>query len=70
MQVGSGIILGTALVPPVMTALGQEGLTVAEVLPQVLAASTAMLLVGLVACGVPARRALHIQPTEAVRYSG
>jgi hypothetical protein len=69
-QVGIGIVLGNALLPPVMTALGQAELTVGEVLPQMLAASGAMLLTGLVACGVPARRALRVQPTEAVKYAG
>jgi len=35
-----------------------------------LIAAGGMLLTGLAACGVPARRALRIQPTEAVRYGG
>jgi putative ABC transport system permease protein len=69
-QVGIGIVLGSALVPPLMIALGQAELTLADVLPQMLAASGTMLLTGLVACGVPARRALRVQPTEAVKYSG
>jgi putative ABC transport system permease protein len=68
-QVTIGILIGSALQPPLMTALGQRE-TVGEVLPVILAASAVMLLTGLVACGVPARRALRIQPTEAVRYAG
>jgi ABC-type antimicrobial peptide transport system permease subunit len=69
-QGGIGIGVGVALCPPLMTALGQSELRLSEVLPPMLGASAGMLLVGLIACGVPARRALRIQPTEAVRYDG
>jgi ABC-type antimicrobial peptide transport system permease subunit len=41
-----------------------------KMLPSMLGASGIMLLVGLIACGVPARRALRIQASEAIRYSG
>ncbi|MEX2285300.1 MAG: hypothetical protein WEE89_22635 [Gemmatimonadota bacterium] len=40
------------------------------VLPAMLIASVGMLLVGLIACGVPARRALRIQATEAIKCAG
>jgi hypothetical protein len=69
MQVGSGIVIGIALGPPLMSALGQHE-SVSELLPPMLAAATGMFLVGLVACGVPGRRALRIQATEAMRYGG
>ncbi|HSL70037.1 MAG TPA: FtsX-like permease family protein, partial [Longimicrobiales bacterium] len=68
-QVGIGIVLANALLMPLMSALGQIE-RVSDVLPKMLAASCAMLLMGLAACAVPARRALRIQPTEAVRYNG
>jgi hypothetical protein len=29
-----------------------------------------LFLVGLVACGVPVRRALRIEPTESLRHTG
>jgi ABC-type antimicrobial peptide transport system permease subunit len=29
-----------------------------------------MMLVGLIACAIPARRALRIQPTQALKYVG
>jgi ABC-type lipoprotein release transport system permease subunit len=41
-----------------------------DMLPSMLGASGGMLLVGLIACGAPARRALRIEATEAIRYSG
>jgi predicted permease len=68
-QVGIGIVLGFALGPPLMSALGNSE-SVGELLPPMLAASAVMLLTGLVACGVPARRALRIPTTEAMKYAG
>jgi putative ABC transport system permease protein len=69
-QVGIGIILANALLAPMMSAIGISELPVSFVLQSMLIASGGMLLTGLVACGVPARRALRIEPTEAVRYGG
>jgi ABC-type lipoprotein release transport system permease subunit len=53
-----------------MSAIGISELPLSFVLRSMLIASGGMLLTGLVACGVPARRGLRIQPTEAVRYGG
>jgi putative ABC transport system permease protein len=68
-QVGVGIAAGNVLLLPMMDALGNSE-PLSEMLPAMLGASGIMLLVGLIACGVPARRALRIHPTEAIRYGG
>jgi predicted permease len=70
LQVAIGIVLANALLPALMTALGISELKPRIVLPAMLIASLGMLLVGLLACGVPARRALRIQATEAMKYAG
>jgi hypothetical protein len=69
-QVGVGIVIAVVLLPSLMSAIGISELPVRFVVTTMLIASGGMLLVGVVACGVPARRALRIQPTEAVRYGG
>jgi ABC-type lipoprotein release transport system permease subunit len=69
-QIAIGIILANALLPSLMTALGISELRLNVVLIAMLITSGGMLLVGLAACGVPARRALRIQATEAMRYVG
>jgi ABC-type antimicrobial peptide transport system permease subunit len=69
-QIGIGIILANALLGPLMTAFGFSELRVNVVLTAMIITSGGMLLVGLVACGVPARRALRIQAAEAMRYVG
>jgi predicted permease len=60
-QIGAGIVAGTALA----ALLGGVGST-REILILV-AADAIMLLVGLTACAVPLRRALRIEPTEALK---
>lgn len=60
LQIGVGLVAGSAVV-----ALGGIGST-REVLV-LLGADGAMLLAGLTACYVPLRRALRIDPTEALR---
>jgi ABC-type antimicrobial peptide transport system permease subunit len=48
-----------------MSVIVEEAEVVPTVLPM-LAASLIMLIVGIAACFVPARRALKVQPTEAL----
>lgn len=62
-QTGAGILVGSALA----AAMGLG--SVRQVL-LLLAADGVMLLVGLTACAVPLRRALRIEPTEALRSEG
>ena len=69
-QVGVGIVIAVGLLPSLMSAIGISELPIRFVVSTMLIASGGMLLVGVLACGVPARRALRIQPTEAVRYGG
>ena len=65
-QLALGILAGVLLCPPLMAAFGdQEPLR--KMVPAMLAASACMTLVGLIACGVPARRALRVEVTDAVR---
>jgi putative ABC transport system permease protein len=61
LQIGAGVIAGTVLA----AVLGGVGST-REILILV-AADAIMLLVGLTACAVPLRRALRIEPTQALR---
>jgi ABC-type antimicrobial peptide transport system permease subunit len=63
LQIGAGVLAGTALAALV----GLE--SVREVL-LLLAADGIMLVAGLAACAVPLRRALAIDPTEALRAEG
>jgi ABC-type lipoprotein release transport system permease subunit len=59
MQLGSGLLAGCALA--VLPGYQDERVTA------LLAIASFLLLIGLLACGIPVRRALRIQPTEAVR---
>jgi len=65
MQIGAGIIAGNLLVLALMSVIADEFSAVPTALPMI-AASLIMVIVGLAACFVPARRALAVQPTEAV----
>ena len=65
LQIGAGIVAGNLLVVALMSVIVQEVSVVPTALPM-LAASLIMLTVGAAACFVPARRALAVQPTEAV----
>jgi hypothetical protein len=58
-QLGIGLLAGCALA--VLPGYPGESVTA------LLAIASFLLLIGLLACGIPVRRALRIQPTEAVR---
>ena len=63
LQIGAGVVAGSA----VAALLGVQ--SAREVL-LLLAADGIMLVVGLTACALPLRRALRIDPTEALRAEG
>jgi putative ABC transport system permease protein len=63
--VGSGIIAGNGVLLLIVTLSDEVGLS--EVWGALLTTSAVMLAVGLLACIEPARRALHIHPTDALK---
>jgi putative ABC transport system permease protein len=63
-QLGGGIIAGNGLI--LLLAWRADSLT-AELLVTSVITSILMAAVGVLACAAPARRALRIQPTEALR---
>jgi ABC-type antimicrobial peptide transport system permease subunit len=63
LQICAGVLVGSAL-----SALG--GVRSTRQLLLLLAADGIMLVAGLTACAVPLRRALRINPTEALRAEG
>ncbi len=65
MLVGSGITAG-ALILVLFVSLGDE-VEIADLAEPLLMTSAVMLTVGLLACIEPARRALRIQPTDALK---
>ena len=65
-QVGVGIIIGNILVVVVLFKLFEEMNATTAALPMAIA-SLIMASVGFCACFLPARRALRVQPTEALR---
>ncbi|HSJ31787.1 MAG TPA: ABC transporter permease [Longimicrobiales bacterium] len=65
LQIGAGIVVGNLLVVALMSVIVEEASVVPTALPM-LAASLIMVTVGIAACLVPARRALRVQPTEAL----
>ena len=65
LQIGAGIVAGNLLVVALMSVIAEEASVVPTALPM-LAASLIMVIVAVAACFVPARRALKVQPTEAL----
>ena len=65
-QLGGGIIAGNSLI--LLLAWRADSLT-ADLLVSSVITSVIMAAVGVLACAAPARRALGIQPTEALRQS-
>ena len=63
LQIGAGILVGSALA--VLVGVGS-----AEQVRLLLAADAIMLLTGLAACALPVRRALSVNPTDALRAEG
>ena len=63
-QIGGGIIAGNSLI--VFFAWRADSLTAGLLLSSGIT-SIIMAVVGVLACAAPARRALRIQPTEALR---
>jgi putative ABC transport system permease protein len=63
-QLGGGIIAGNGII--LLIAWRSESMT-SELLVALLIMSVIMAATGVVACAVPARRALRVQPTEALR---
>ena len=63
-QLGGGIIAGNSLI--LLLAWRADSLTV-ELLVSSVITSVIMAAVGVLACAAPARRALRVQPTEALR---
>ncbi len=63
-QLGGGIIAGNSMI--LLLAWRADSLT-ADLLVTSVITSVIMAAVGVLACAAPARRALRIQPTEALR---
>jgi hypothetical protein len=65
LQIGAGVVAGNLLVVALLSVIVEEANVVPTALPM-LVASLIMVIVGSAACFVPARRALKVQPTEAL----
>ncbi len=63
-QLGGGIVAGNSLI--LLLAWSSDSLT-ANLLVSSMITSVIMAVVGVLACAAPARRALRVQPTEALR---
>jgi putative ABC transport system permease protein len=66
-QLGAGILVGNGLLLGLRLLQGGGTVKMSAVVLPLAAVSALMALVGIAACVVPARRALRVQPTEAIR---
>jgi predicted permease len=66
--VGGGVVAGNLLLI-LLIGLGEGRIPVAFVIRALIFTSTAMVVVGVLACIVPAKRALRIHPTDALRQT-
>jgi ABC-type antimicrobial peptide transport system permease subunit len=65
--VGSGIVAGNLVI--MLTAMFSTNLELVHVADALLITSAVMLTVGLLVCVEPARRALRIQPADALKQA-
>jgi ABC-type antimicrobial peptide transport system permease subunit len=63
--IGSGVLAGNSVLVFIVTL--SEEVELADIWGALLSTSAVMLTVGLLACIEPARRALRIQPTDALK---
>jgi hypothetical protein len=64
-QLGGGIVAGNSIILLLSWRMG-GGISV-EIVVALVIVSLVMIVAGVLACSVPARRALRFQPTEAFR---
>jgi putative ABC transport system permease protein len=69
-QLGVGIVLGNVLLLGLRILQGGGTVKMSSLVLPMVGVSTLMALVGIAACVVPARRALRVQPTDAIREVG
>jgi predicted permease len=67
MLIGSGVAAGNAVI--ILAAILSAELSLRNIAGALLIASAVMLTVGLLACAGPARRALRIQPADALKVT-
>ena len=63
-QLGGGVIAGNSIV---LLIAWRTGAVTADLVVGLLIMSVIMAVVGVLACAAPARRAVRVQPTEALR---
>jgi putative ABC transport system permease protein len=68
-QLGAGVFVGSMLLLGLRT-LREGSLDLSSTLLALAGLSITMAIVGTAACFVPARRAMRVQPTEAIREVG
>lgn len=69
LQIGAGVVAGNVLAVALISVTMEQAGVVPTAVPM-LAASVIMVTIGFAACLVPARRALRVQPTEALSSAG